>query len=230
MTGITSWQVDTGLFTELFFTFIYIYTKSAERRKQQLSLFKHESSGGKTIISAVLQHLSCERAQVLRSQYLPYATPLQERRVRISICTNLFSQTDSSCPKIHSTSVGRLEADLNSLSAGSEPWALTPRQDFLPSGPFCYACADWLLLLQLRFNSGTTCFIATQQLDPQQTSKNCVSHSLFYFFFSLACFYPLRKQMEENKLWWPTGISSGTDKHLEPSRAGCRVIQVITLA
>lgn len=162
---------------------------------------------------------------MLRSQYLPCATSLQEGRVRISICTNLFSQTDSSCPKIHSKSVGRLEAELNSLSAGAEPWALTSRQDFLPSGPFCYACADWLLFLQLRFNSRTASFIATQQLDPQQTSKSWVSHSLL--FFPLACFYPLHKQMQENKLWWPPGISSGRDKYLEPSRAGWCVIQVI---
>lgn len=33
MTGITPWQVDTGLFTELLFTFIYIYTKPAREEK-----------------------------------------------------------------------------------------------------------------------------------------------------------------------------------------------------
>lgn len=81
------------------------------------------------------------------------------------------------------------------------------------------------------FNSGSTqgllasLLLRSQILNREVEAEFC--HS--FFFFPSACFYLLCKQLEENKMWLPTGISSGRDKHLMPSRAGLHVIPVITL-
>ena len=224
MTGITPWRVDTGLFTEIFFTFVYIYTKPAKRGENSkcvcsnMTHLREKNPCWCCFVASFIWACPSALQPALTLCHLFY-------RVRISICTNLFSQTDSSCPKAQSKSVGRLEAELNFLFAGSEPWALTSRQDLLPSEPFCYACADWLLLLQLRSSSGTACFIATQQLNPQQTSKSWICHSLFYFFF-FHLFSSVSQTNGGKETAMATGISSGRDKYLE---AGCHVIQVITL-
>lgn len=69
-------------------------------------------------------------------------------------------------------------------------------------GPFCYAYADWLLILQIRFKSGTaSSLLLSSWILNRQVKAEVFVH--YFLFFLSACFYLLHKQMQENKLRWP---------------------------
>lgn len=153
-----------------------------------MSLSKHESFGKKKMLSVLFcgTFLLCT---------LCYTFTGDER---IGIYTNLFSWTDSSCLKICSKSVVRLEAELSSLSAGSEPWALTSRRVFTHSDPFCSP----VLTDSCSFSSGSVqgllaSLLLSSWILKRQVKAEFLIH--YIYFFPSTYFNSLHKQIEENK-------------------------------
>lgn len=138
-----------------------------------MSLLKHESSGGTKTLSVLFCstfHSSVPKCSTASTYPMPHLYRREELELASAqIC---FHGQIPSAQRYTASQWEGWRQSSTPFSAGSEPWALTSRQDFLPSGPVGCACADRLLRLQLSFNSGTACFNATQQLDPQQTRKS----------------------------------------------------------